>query len=143
MVDCCFLVARRHFLHSLNRFEALPRITKKLRSGLCTSRHQTSFDHPIPYLLSPSAAATAATPAVFPPVIGSFFPISPAPYHAITPTPKNAHRQLNTNATMPLASNPAGNGGGGLCAPLKSNRSTVLPAALPSVGNFSATQLSM
>jgi len=61
-------------------------------------------------------------------------------YQAITATPKNALRQLNTIATIPLAVKPAGRGGGDLFAPFKSKRSFVLPAALPAMGTSWAAQ---
>lgn len=56
--------------------------------------------------------------------------------------PKNATRQLKTNATMPLASKPVGKGPGGAGAPVKSRKSLVLPAALPAMGESKARQAS-
>ena len=55
-------------------------------------------------------------------------------HHVIAAMPRNALRQLNTSATMPRAVKPAGRGAGETLAPFKSNRSFVLPAALPDVG---------
>ena len=56
------------------------------------------------------------------------------PYQEMTPIPKEALNILKTSAIIPLEVKPSGNGGGGLFAPLRSNRSIVLPAALPEVG---------
>ena len=60
----------------------------------------------------------------------------------MTAIPKIAAKQLNTNATIPLASNPLGSGSGLLAAPLRSNRSLELPAALPATGMFWALHAS-
>lgn len=63
-------------------------------------------------------------------------------YQAMTPIPMKAPTQLSTSATIPLAVKPAGNGAGEAFWPLRSNRSTVLPAALPSLGVPMALQTS-
>lgn len=55
-------------------------------------------------------------------------------HHVMTPIPRKALRQLNTKATIPLAVKPLGSGAGLLFSPLRSMKSTVLPAALPWVG---------
>lgn len=61
-------------------------------------------------------------------------------YHEMTAIPRNALMQLNTKATIPLVVNPAGSGLGLLTAPVRSSRSTVLPAALPCVDVLEARQ---
>ena len=56
--------------------------------------------------------------------------------------PKNALKQLNTSATIPLAVKPSGSGPGGAGAPVKSRKSLSFPAALPTTGMFCALQTS-
>ena len=63
-------------------------------------------------------------------------------HQAITATPANAAKQLNTSATTPLAVNPSGKRPGGFGASVKSKKSFSLPAALPAVGMFWALQAS-
>jgi len=56
--------------------------------------------------------------------------------------PNTALSALKTNATIPFAVNPSGNGGTLLFAPVKSIKSTVFPAAFPDVGVFVRAQVS-
>lgn len=66
--------------------------------------------------------------------------IEAMPYHDITAIPTKAATVLKTNATIPLAVNPAGKGDFILFCPLKSVRSSVLAAALPIYGVLEALQ---
>ena len=63
-------------------------------------------------------------------------------YQEMTAIPKKALKQLKTIATIPFGVKPAGNGPGGSGAPVKSRRSRVFPAALPTVGISWALQAS-
>ena len=63
-------------------------------------------------------------------------------YHEMTAIPKNAVKMLNTNATIPFGVNPSGSGPGGSGTPVRSRKSTSLPAALPTMGRFCALQTS-
>jgi hypothetical protein len=62
------------------------------------------------------------------------------PYHPIVAIPRNAAKQLNTSATIPLGVKPAGSVPGLLFSPFRSRKFTVLPAAFPAVGTLPALQ---
>ena len=66
--------------------------------------------------------------------------IEAMPYHDITDIPKKAATVLKTNATIPLAVNPAGKRAFILFCPLKLVRSSVLAAAFPTYGVLEALQ---
>lgn len=106
---------------------------------------------PVTHLTASEVADSDTVP------LGARFPISPTPYlrdmistyrfylaysrqdktyQEITAMPMNALITLNNNATIPRAVKPLGNGATDTFAPSRFNRSTVLPAALPSVGIF-------
>ena len=142
MLTCVHAFVLSQSLHCPSRVRVLSAHSRRSMSSHPLPIHSSPL---LVYFFNSSATVPVPVPVILSTISSSLFSpptIGILPYHPITTIPNTALSALNTNATMPFAVNPSGNGGTLLFAPVKSIKSTVFPAALPDVGEFVRAQVS-